>query len=148
PARRGMVVAVDEVSFTVAAGRTLGLVGESGCGKSVTLRALLDLVPDPGEIFGGAIRWSGEDLRPDPRRWHALRGTRLAMVFQDPLSSLDPVFSVGDQLTETLRARAGMDRRAARDRALELLDLVGIPSPRSRLDAYPHQLSGGMRQRV
>jgi len=148
PAHRGMVVAADEVSFRVAPGRTLGLVGESGCGKSVTLRALLDLVPDPGEIFGGTIRWAGQDLRADPDAWHALRGTRISMVFQDPLSSLDPVFSVGDQLTETLRKRAGMDGRAARDRAVELFDQVGIPAPRARLDAYPHQLSGGMRQRV
>jgi oligopeptide/dipeptide ABC transporter ATP-binding protein len=148
PARSGIVIAANGVSFLVRAGRTLGLVGESGCGKSVTLRALLDLVPDPGAIIGGRIVWEGRDLVTDRGAWRALRGTRISMIFQDPTSSLNPVFSIGDQLTETLRLRAGLGRRAATDRALELLDRVGIPAPRTRMHEYPHQLSGGMRQRV
>jgi oligopeptide/dipeptide ABC transporter ATP-binding protein len=148
PARTGMVLAANDVSFAVMPGRTLGLVGESGCGKSVTLRALLDLVPDPGEVIDGRIRWDGRDLGPDQRAWHRLRGTEISMVFQDPSSSLNPVLSIGDQLTETLRLRAGLGRRAAHERAIELLDRVGIPSPAARMHAYPHQLSGGMRQRV
>jgi len=148
PARNGMVLAANDVSLSVMPGRTLGLVGESGCGKSVTLRALLDLVPDPGEIIDGRIHWDGQHLGADRPGWHRLRGTEISMVFQDPSSSLNPVLSIGDQLTETLRLRAGMSRREAGKRAVELLDRVGIPSAAARLHAYPHQLSGGMRQRV
>jgi oligopeptide/dipeptide ABC transporter ATP-binding protein len=148
PARNGMVVAANGVSLSVAASRTLGLVGESGCGKSVTLRAILDLVPDPGEIIGGRISWSGRDLIADRAGWRDLRGTAISMIFQDPSSSLNPVLSIGDQLTETLRLRVGLGRREAAERARELLDRVGIPSPSARMHEYPHQLSGGMRQRV
>jgi oligopeptide/dipeptide ABC transporter ATP-binding protein len=148
PTRQGMVVAAESVSFSVAPGRTLGLVGESGCGKSVTLRSLLDLVPEPGEIIGGSIRWEGRDLTRDRAFWRGLRGTQISMVFQDPTSSLDPVLSIGAQLTETLRVKAGLGRGRAAERAVELLDQVGIPSPRARVNDYPHQLSGGMRQRV
>ena len=143
------LLAADQVNFSVAAGRTVGLVGESGCGKSVTLRSLLGLVPYPGEVVSGEIRWLGEDLRVAPKqRLAELRGAEISMVFQDPTSCLNPVFTIGDQITETLRRRAGMSGRDARARAIELLDRVGVPSPVQRLKAYPHEFSGGMRQRV
>jgi oligopeptide/dipeptide ABC transporter ATP-binding protein len=143
------LLAADRVSFAVDAGRTVGLVGESGCGKSVTLRSLLGLVPYPGEVVSGAIRWNGEELQAaSKRRLAALRGREISMIFQDPMSCLNPVFTVGDQITETLRRRAGLGRAESRARALELLDHVGIPAPDRRMRAYPHQLSGGMRQRV
>ncbi len=133
----------------MAAGRTVGLVGESGCGKSVTLRSLLGLVPYPGEVLAGEVRWQGEELRASAkRRLAALRGVEISMIFQDPTACLNPVFTIGNQLTETLRRRAGLGKREARSRALELLDRVGLPSPERRLGAYPHELSGGMRQRV
>ncbi len=149
PAGEGLLLAADRVDFQVAAGRTVGLVGESGCGKSVTLRSLLGLVPYPGEILSGEIRWQGEDLRrASKQRLAALRGIEISMIFQDPTACLNPVFTVGDQLTETLRKRAGLGREDARRRAVELLDRVGVPSPERRLRSYPHQLSGGMRQRV
>jgi len=149
PAGQGLLLAADRVDFEVAAGRTVGLVGESGCGKSVTLRSLLDLVPYPGEVLSGEIRWLGEDLRAaSKRRLAALRGTEISMIFQDPTACLNPVFTVGDQMIETLRKRGGLGVDAARRRAVELLDRVGVPSPERRLDAYPHEMSGGMRQRV
>jgi len=149
PAGDGLLLAADRVNFSVAAGKTVGLVGESGCGKSVTLRSLLGLVPYPGEVLSGEIRWQGEDIRTAPKdRLASLRGTEISMIFQDPTSCLNPVFTVGDQIVETLRKRAGMNKDAARTRAVELLDRVGVPDARRRLGAYPHQLSGGMRQRV
>ena len=149
PAGEQLLLAADRIDFSVAAGRTVGLVGESGCGKSVTLRSLLGLVPYPGEILAGEIRWQGEDLRSSSqRRLAALRGTEISMIFQDPTSCLNPVFTIGDQMTETLRKRGGLGKKEARERAAELLDRVGVPSARERLGAYPHQLSGGMRQRV
>jgi len=149
PAGAGLLLAADRIDFEVGAGRTVGLVGESGCGKSVTLRSLLGLVPYPGEVLAGQIRWRGEELLgASKRRLAALRGTEISMVFQDPTSCLNPVFSVGDQMTETLRKRAGLGKREARSRAIELLDRVGVPSPERRLASYPHELSGGMRQRV
>ena len=149
PAGQGLLLAADRVNFSVAAGRTVGLVGESGCGKSVTLRSLLGLVPYPGEVLSGEIRWLGEDLRSaSERRLAALRGTEISMIFQDPTACLNPVFTVGDQMIETLRKRAGLGRAAARKRAVELLDRARVPSPERRLDAYPHEMSGGMRQRV
>ena len=149
PAGQGLLLAADRIDFKVAAGRTVGLVGESGCGKSVTLRSLLDLVPYPGEVLSGEIRWLGEDLRKaSKRRLAALRGTEISMIFQDPTACLNPVFTVGDQMIETLRKRGRLGAEAARKRAVELLDRVGVPSPERRLDAYPHQMSGGMRQRV
>jgi peptide/nickel transport system ATP-binding protein len=145
----GIGLAADDVSFELQAGRTLGLVGESGCGKSVTLRALMGLVQYPGEVLGGSVRLDGEELLScDERGWERVRGARMAMVFQDPITSLNPVFTVGDQLVEVLRAKRGMGRAAARAEAEALLDRVGIRSPRRRLADYPHQLSGGMRQRV
>ena len=149
PAGRRLLLGADRVSFQVAQGTTVGLVGESGCGKSVTLRSLLGLVPHPGEVLSGEILWSGTDLRGLPRKQLvALRGTEISMIFQDPTSCLNPVFSVGHQMTETLRRRGGYGKAAARSRAIELLDRVGVPSPEKRLAAYPHELSGGMRQRV
>ncbi len=149
PAGQGLLLAADRVNFSVAAGRTVGLVGESGCGKSVTLRSVLGLVPYPGEVLSGEIRWLGEDLRSvSERRLAALRGTEISMIFQDPTACLNPVFTVGDQMIETLRKRAGLGRAAARKRAVELLDRARVPSPERRLDAYPHEMSGGMRQRV
>jgi oligopeptide/dipeptide ABC transporter ATP-binding protein len=149
PAADAPVLAANQVSFNVPAARTVGLVGESGCGKSVTLRSLIGLVPYPGEILAGEIRWLGEDIRCAPKqRLRQLRGSEISMVFQDPSACLNPVFTIGDQITETLRKRAGLDGKAARARAIELLDRVRLPSAERRMRSYPHQLSGGMRQRV
>jgi peptide/nickel transport system ATP-binding protein len=149
PTRTGVAVAANHVSFSIAAGETLGLVGESGSGKSVTCRSILRLVPRPGEILGGSILFDGNDvLALSPQELRAMRGAEISMIFQDPMSSLNPVYTVGDQITEPLRMHRGMGRKAARDTAEQLLDRVGIPSPRERLDAYPHEFSGGMRQRV
>jgi oligopeptide/dipeptide ABC transporter ATP-binding protein len=130
-------------------GRTLGLVGESGCGKSVTLRAVMGLVPRPGAVIGGSVRLQGRELvGMNDDQLTDIRGSAVSMIFQDPSTSLDPVLSIGDQIAETLRSKLGLDGPAADGRALELLDRVGIPEPRRRLRDYPHQLSGGMRQRV
>jgi len=149
PTIDGLALAAREVSFQLDAGSCLGLVGESGCGKSATLRALLGLVPKPGDTIGGEILWGGEDLlRGDSRRLAQVRGAEISMIFQDATVSLNPVLSVGDQIVEVLRVKRGAGRRAARERALELLDRVGIPSPKRRVNDYPHQLSGGMCQRV
>jgi peptide/nickel transport system ATP-binding protein len=149
PVGSRLLLAADRVSFSVARGQTLGLVGESGCGKSVTVRSLVGLVPWPGEVLEGSIRWRGRELLPGSRcAWGAVRGTEVGMIFQDPTASLNPVLSVGAQLVETLRMKARVPRRAAPARAEELLHRVGISAPRARLHSYPHQLSGGMRQRV
>jgi peptide/nickel transport system ATP-binding protein len=141
---------VDGVSFTVAKGELLALVGESGCGKSLTSLALLRLVPPPGEIAAGsAIRFDGTDLLSlDPPSLRRVRGRRIAMIFQDPMTSLNPVFTVAEQIGESVRAHQALSKADARARALALLQEVGIPDPVARLDQYPHQLSGGMRQRV
>jgi peptide/nickel transport system ATP-binding protein len=146
----GFVHAVDGVSCGVDAGRTLGLVGESGCGKSVTATSILRLVPNPpGRVYGGEIRFAGVDLLKLPRdELPDVRGKEIAMVFQDPMTSLNPVFTVGKQMGEVLLLRFGMDRKAARDRSIEMLAMVGIADPASRLGNYPHELSGGMKQRV
>ena len=146
----GVVKAVDGVSFTVDKGETLGIVGESGSGKSVTSLSIMRLVPQPaGRIVGGEIRFNGVDLlRHDEREMRRVRSRQIGMVFQDPMTSLNPVLTVERQLTETLELHMGLRGRAARRRAVELLDLVGIPSPEKRLDDLPHQFSGGMRQRV
>ena len=146
----GRVRAVDGVSFQVAAGQTVGVVGESGCGKSVTASSILRLVPSPpGVILGGAIRFEGRDILKLPaEELTALRGRDIAMVFQDPMTSLNPVFTIERQLWEVLRLRFGLERAAARLRAAEMLRTVGIADPDARLDAYPHELSGGMKQRV
>jgi peptide/nickel transport system ATP-binding protein len=146
----GVLRAVDEVSFDVPAGRTLAVVGESGCGKSVTALSVMRLVPiPPGEIQGGRIDFSGKNLLELPEReMRAVRGDRISMIFQEPMTSLNPVYTVGSQIAEAIRIHKPASRRQARERAVEMLQLVGIPSPAERVDAYPHQLSGGMRQRV
>jgi len=148
--RRGVVKAVDGVDLSLEEGRTLGLVGESGCGKSVTALSLLRLVPRPrGRIVGGEIRYQGRNLLDLPEEeMRRIRGGEIGMVFQEPMTSLNPVFSIGDQLMEAITVHHRMSRREARERALELLSAVGFPDPALRLKNYPHQLSGGMRQRV
>jgi peptide/nickel transport system ATP-binding protein len=147
--RRGVVHAVRDVSFTVARGETLGLVGESGSGKSVTAQALLGLTELPGKITSGDVRWKGQSLVIDAEATLArVRGKEIAMIFQDPMTSLNPVFTIGMQITEVLRRHMGMNRKQAVARAVELLDLVGIANPAARVKQYAHELSGGMRQRV
>jgi oligopeptide transport system ATP-binding protein len=147
--RGGVVRAVDDVSFTVGTRETLAIVGESGSGKSATALSLLRLIAPPVGRVSGGIRFADVDvLALDAEGLRRLRGRDVAMVFQDPMTSLNPVLTVGLQLTETLSTHLGLGRRAARARATELLDLVGIPDARRRLDDYPHQFSGGMRQRV
>ncbi len=149
PATQGAVAAANHVSFDLRPGETMGLVGESGSGKSVTCRSLLRLVPEPGEIIGGSVVFEGRDLlQLSTRELRSLRGQQISMIFQDPLASLNPVYPVGDQIGEPLRMHRKMSRRHAREEAVRLLDHVGIPSARRRLDSYPHELSGGMRQRV
>ncbi len=147
--RRGVVHAVRDVSFTVGRGETVGLVGESGSGKSVTAQALMGLIDLPGRITGGDVRWKGESLVNDAEATlRRVRGKEIAMIFQDPMTSLDPLFTVGSQIVEVLRRHMGMRKRAAQERATELLDLVGIANPTERVDQHPHEMSGGMRQRV
>ncbi|MFG1374056.1 ABC transporter ATP-binding protein [Xanthobacter oligotrophicus] len=137
------------LSLSVEAGETVALVGESGSGKSLTALALLRLLPERARIAAGEIRFNGRDLaRLDDRDLRQVRGRDMAMVFQEPMTSLNPVLSVGDQIIEVVRLHQGLSRRAARARAVELLDLVRIPEPQRRVDEYPHELSGGMRQRV
>jgi oligopeptide transport system ATP-binding protein len=148
--RRGdrVLPAVRDVSFSLGKGEVLGLVGESGSGKSVTLRSILGLSRRYGEV-SGAVRWMGQDIAALPeRRLRRIRGREIAMIFQEPMTSLNPLLTVGMQLTETLKAHTDLGRRARRDRAIEMLDHVGIPAAASRLQDYPHQFSGGMRQRV
>ena len=142
--------AVQGVSLSLDRGRTLGVVGESGCGKSVTSLSIMRLVPQPpGHYAGGAIRFDGTDLLSlNDAGMRALRGGRIGMIFQEPMTSLNPVYTCGAQIEESLSVHSGLSRRAARERAVELLDLVGLPSPRARVNDYPHQLSGGQRQRV
>ncbi|MBL8604215.1 MAG: ABC transporter ATP-binding protein [Myxococcales bacterium] len=145
----GVLRAVDEVSFAIPAGGTLGVVGESGCGKSVTSLSILRLLQPPGRVVSGQIRFNGRDLLAlSEREMRSVRGAEIAMIFQEPMSSLNPVYTVGQQIEEALIVHRRRDRRTARARAIELLALVGIPSPGERVDAFPHQLSGGMRQRV
>ena len=147
---RGEVLrAVENVSFTLARGETLGVVGESGSGKSVTGFSIMGLIDPPGRIVSGQILYRGRDLRTlSQRALRELRGNRISMVFQDPVMTLNPVLRIGVQMVETISAHARVDRATARARARDALAATGIPSPESRLDAYPHQLSGGMRQRV
>ncbi|MFS2051092.1 ABC transporter ATP-binding protein [Variovorax sp. Varisp41] len=148
--RRGQALVLNGVDFELRAGETLCVVGESGCGKSMTALALLRLIPSPpGRIRDGRVLFQGEDLvRATDARMREVRGNRISMIFQEPMTSLNPVFSVGDQIGESLRLHAGLDAQAARERAIEMLRQVGIPAPERRVDEYPHQLSGGMRQRV
>ena len=146
----GVVRAVDGVSFSVRAGETLALVGESGSGKSVTSLSILRLVPEPpGRIVGGEVIFKGRDLlKLPPAGIRRVRGKEISMVFQEPMTSLNPVFSCGEQIMEAIVLHDRVDRREARRRAVEMLGRVGIPSPEQRVDEYPHQMSGGMRQRV
>ena len=146
--RAGVVKAVDGVSFTVHVGQVLGLVGESGSGKSVTGYSILGLVDPPGRIVEGSVRFEGRELSAlGPEELRAIRGRRISMVFQDATATLNPVLSVGDQMLLAARAHERLSARAARSLCLETLAKVGIPDPVSRLRAFPHQLSGGMRQR-
>src|SRR5450432_3900797 len=145
----GINRAVDGVSFHVDEGETLAIVGESGCGKSVTSMSLMRLIPEPPGKIAGSVRFQGRDLlRLSEREMRAIRGNDISMIFQEPMTSLNPVLTVGRQVGETLRMHQGLDRQAAETRAIEMLTLVGIPEPARRVREYPHQLSGGMRQRV
>jgi peptide/nickel transport system ATP-binding protein len=147
---KGPLRAVSGVSLTVYPGQTLGIVGESGCGKSVTALSILRLIPDPpGRIVSGRVLFRGEDLLTvDQERLREIRGDRIAMVFQEPMSALNPVFTVGEQVAEVVRVHRGVSARAAREQAIDLFRQVGIPSPAERFSAHPHQLSGGLQQRV
>ena len=146
----GTYRAVDGISFSLEAGRTLGIVGESGCGKSVTSLSIMGLVPQPpGRIAGGEILFEGVDLlKLDAAALRDLRGARMAMIFQEPMTSLNPAYTVGDQIVEGILRHQPVDRAAARAKAIEMLRLVRIPAPEQRFDEYPHKLSGGMRQRA
>jgi peptide/nickel transport system ATP-binding protein len=147
---RGRVRAVDGVSFSLDRGRTLGIVGESGCGKSVLARTIMSLLPSNAWVpQASRVLFDGRDLRGlSERALRSVRGRQMAMIFQDPMTSLNPVMTCGAQIVEALAWHMGLGRRAARDRAVELFTAVGIPEPARRVDHYPHQLSGGMRQRV
>ncbi|KTS34273.1 methionine ABC transporter ATP-binding protein [Methylobacterium indicum] len=147
--RRGVLTALDGVSFEINRGEVLGVVGESGAGKSVTGSAVIGLIDPPGRIAGGEIRLAGEridNLSPDAMR--KVRGKRIGMIFQDPLTSLNPLYRVGRQIVETIRTHTDLSAKAARQRAIDLLAEVGIPAPERRIDGFPHEFSGGMRQRV
>ncbi|HBG08545.1 MAG: ABC transporter ATP-binding protein [Limnochordia bacterium] len=146
----GVVPAVDGVSFELERGGTLGIVGESGCGKSVTSLTVMGLVPQPpGKIEGGVIEFDGRDLlKLSEAEMRHIRGNEISMIFQEPMTSLNPVFTVGDQISEAIILHQGASKAEARKKAIEMLRLVGIPSPEQRIDDYPHQMSGGMRQRV
>ncbi len=142
--------ALDNVSLKIQSGQTLGLVGESGCGKSVTAHSIMRLIPDPpGRIEGGEIFFENQDLlKVSEARMRKIRGNQISMIFQEPMTSLNPVFTVGDQVAEVIRLHQRLSRRETRERVLDAFQLVGIPAAESRLDDYPHQMSGGMRQRV
>ena len=148
--RRGKALVLNGVDFEIRGGETLCLVGESGCGKSMTALALLRLIPSPpGRISSGHVMFGGEDLvSASDARMREVRGNRISMIFQEPMTSLNPVFTVGEQIAESLRLHAGLDNAAAHARAIEMLQQVGIPAPGKRVDEYPHQMSGGMCQRV
>lgn len=145
----GILKAVSEVSFTLQRSEILGIVGESGSGKSITCLSILKLLPHPGQIISGEIRFDGEDIiSKTPREMRAIRGKRISMILQDPMTSLNPVFTIGNQVSEPLRIHNNLRKTPAREIAIELLKLVGIPSPSIRYKQYPHQFSGGMRQRT
>jgi peptide/nickel transport system ATP-binding protein/oligopeptide transport system ATP-binding protein len=146
----GEVRAVDGVSFSIGEGKTLGLVGESGCGKSVTALSIMRLVPSPpGKIVGGEIVYRGQDLlKLNGTAMRKIRGNEISMIFQEPMTSLNPVFTIGDQIGEAIRLHQGLGKRETREKTIEMLRLVKMADPESRVDDYPHQLSGGMRQRV
>ncbi|MDH3997317.1 MAG: ABC transporter ATP-binding protein [Desulfuromonadales bacterium] len=145
----GLVKAVNGIDFSIRHGETLALVGESGCGKSMTALSLLRLVPEPGRIVEGEINFDGLDLLHMPENeLRRIRGNQIGMIFQEPMTSLNPVFRIGEQIAESLRLHRGLDKKVANDAAAELLHQVGIPASKQRLKDYPHQLSGGMRQRI
>jgi len=149
PTRRGTLVAVDDVSFDIGRGEVLGVVGESGAGKSLTGMAIIGLLERPGRIAAGEIRLDGERIdNLPPAALRRIRGRRIGAIFQDPLTSLNPLYTVGQQLVETIRTHLPVSRQEARERAVNLLAEAGIPAPGHRIDQYPHQFSGGMRQRV
>ncbi|MGH7255888.1 MAG: ABC transporter ATP-binding protein, partial [Nitrospirales bacterium] len=146
---KGEVRAVEDVSFSIESGQTLALVGESGCGKTVTALSILRLISPPGRIVGGQILFRGRDLvTRSEGELRQIRGREIGMVFQEPMTSLNPVFTIGDQIGEVLRVHEALSAERCRDRVLGLLEKVGIPSPERRIDQYPHELSGGMKQRV
>ena len=148
--RGGVLKAVDDVSFTIKAGETLGLVGESGCGKTVAASSVMRLVPiPPGRIAGGEILFDGIDILKLPEsEMRKIRGNKISMIFQEPMTSLNPVFTVGDQVAEVIQLHEKLSQREVQDRVIEAFRLVRIPAPESRVNEYPHQMSGGMRQRV
>src|ERR671937_627838 len=147
--REGEVHAVDGVSFSLEQGKVLGIVGESGCGKSVTALSIMGLVPPPGQVISGSARFSGRNLlQLKGRDLEDVRGREIGMIFQDPMTSLNPTLTIGTQIIEVLRRHLGMNKQQARKRAVELLEEVHIPNASRRLDDYPHRYSGGMRQRV
>ena len=147
--RAGLVKSVDGVSFSIGEGELLGLVGESGCGKSITALSIMRLISPPGKILGGSIRFKGEELTTvSSDRMREIRGDDIAMIFQDPMTSLNPVYTVGEQIAEALRLHKKLDRKEAWNAAVDAMREVSIPSPERRAKDYPHQLSGGMRQRV
>jgi peptide/nickel transport system ATP-binding protein len=149
PTRRGVLTAIDDLSFDIAPGEVLGVVGESGAGKSITGSAIIGLLDPPGRIAGGEIRLGGERIdNLSPSAMRQVRGKRIGMIFQDPLTSLNPLYRIGDQLTETILTHEKMSAKAAADKAERLLVEVGIPAAGARMSSYPHQFSGGMRQRV
>ena len=146
----GQLIAVDDVSFSVKAGETIGIVGESGCGKSVTSLSIMGLIPQPpGKIIGGSINYKGRDLtKISNAEMRKIRGNEISMIFQEPMTSLNPVFTIGNQIMETIILHQKLSKKEAKLKAIDMLRLVGIPAPETRVDDYPHQLSGGMRQRV
>jgi peptide/nickel transport system ATP-binding protein len=149
PTRAGIVRAVDGVSFHLDSGELLGLVGESGCGKSITALSIMRLIAPPGKIVGGEITFDGKNLlKLSDAEMRQIRGDDIAMIFQDPMTSLNPVYTVGEQIAEALRLHRKLSRKAARDAAIEAMREVSIPDPARRINDYPHQLSGGMRQRI
>ncbi len=149
PVKKGIVKAVEDVSFDVDAGEILAVVGESGSGKSVTSLSVMGLLAEPGHVAGGSMEFEGKDLvHLSERDYRALRGNDMAMIFQEPMTSLNPVYRVGKQIVEAIRTHENVSKKEARERAIDMLRKVGIPSPEKRIDDYPHQMSGGMRQRV
>ncbi len=149
PTRGGLVKAVNDVSFYINEGELLGLVGESGCGKSITALSIMRLISPPGKVVGGSVKFKGEDLlKASEIRMRELRGDDVAMIFQDPMTSLNPVYTVGEQIAEALRLHRGLNKKDAWNESIEAMKEVSIPDPARRVNDYPHQLSGGMRQRV
>ena len=149
PVKKGIVKAVEDVSFDVDAGEILAIVGESGSGKSVTSLSVMGLLAEPGHVAGGSMEFEGKDLvHLSERDYRALRGNDMAMIVQEPMTSLNPVYRVGKQIVEAIRTHENVSKKEARERAIDMLRKVGIPSPEKRIDDYPHQMSGGMRQRV